>query len=71
MGKQSLWSRVKELIGGVAFDVFCWSIGMTQEQYITAISQEAIRGYLDAESDYLAPQESKLDALTSDRSIDA
>ena len=30
------------------FDIFCQSIGMTGEEYITGLSSEAIRGYLEA-----------------------
>lgn len=30
------------------FDVFCQSIGMTGEEYITGLSNEAVRGYLEA-----------------------
>ena len=48
MGKQSFFSALKEKVGGLAFRVFCWSIGMTGEQYITALSNEAVRGYLEA-----------------------
>ena len=30
------------------FDVFCQSIGLTCEEYITGLANEAIRGYLEA-----------------------
>ena len=33
MSKQSLFDRLKEFIGNVAFDVFLWSVSMTNEQY--------------------------------------
>lgn len=37
MGKQSFRDRVREFIGGIAWDVFLWSIRMTTEQYLDVI----------------------------------
>ena len=48
MRKQSFFSALKEKIGDLAFRIFCWSIEMTEEQYITALANEATRGYLEA-----------------------
>jgi hypothetical protein len=45
MAKQTLWSRIRQWIGGIGFDVFCWSIGMTGERYVTTIATEGIYGY--------------------------
>lgn len=48
MGKQTFFQWVKEKIGGIGFRVFLWSIEMTQDEYISAIAQEGIDGYLDS-----------------------
>ena len=40
MGKQSFFSKVREWIGGIGFDIFLWSIRMTEEEYCDAIDRE-------------------------------
>jgi len=45
MGKQGLWSRLKEWIGGTAYDIFLWSINSTQDEYIEMILEDARREY--------------------------
>jgi hypothetical protein len=41
MGKASLSSVFWEWIAGIAFSVFLWANGMTQDQYLDAIIQGA------------------------------
>ncbi len=51
MGKQSLLDSVREWIGGVAFCVFLWSIRMTQEKYLDAVTSDAIKSYMQTAND--------------------
>ena len=45
MGKQSLLDRIREWIGGIAFDVFLWANRMTQDEYFAMILEDARREY--------------------------
>lgn len=40
MGKQSITSRLREWVGGIAFDIFLWSIRMDSDQYARAIYEQ-------------------------------
>lgn len=40
MGKQSIFDKVREWLGGIAFDVFLWSARMTQDEYLDAVVRE-------------------------------
>lgn len=40
MGKQSIFDRLRSWIGGVGFQIFLWSIHMTQDQYIEYICEQ-------------------------------
>lgn len=46
MGKAPLSSYFWEWIAGIAFSVFLWAVGMTQDQYLDAI----IRGAKESEN---------------------
>ncbi|KKQ10201.1 MAG: hypothetical protein US20_C0002G0002 [Candidatus Pacebacteria bacterium GW2011_GWF1_36_5] len=35
--KVSLFQKIKNIIGSLAFDVFLWSLGMTNSEYLDAI----------------------------------
>ena len=37
MGEATLWSWIKEIIGGWAFRIFLWSASMTEDEYFTFI----------------------------------
>lgn len=37
MGESTVFERLKEFIAGVAFTVFLWASGMTQDEYWDAI----------------------------------
>ena len=41
MGKQSIFDKVREWLGGIAFDVFLWSARMTQDEYLDAVVRES------------------------------
>jgi nitrogen fixation-related uncharacterized protein len=45
MGKQTLFDRLREWVGGVGFRVFLWSIRATQDEYIEMILEDARREY--------------------------
>lgn len=40
MGKTPISFYVWEWIAGIAFSVFLWAVGMTQEEYIDAIIRQ-------------------------------
>lgn len=40
MVELSLWNKLKSFIGGIAFDIFLWSISMTGEEYRRQIMME-------------------------------
>ena len=40
MGKLTLWEKLKEGVGGVAFKVFLWTISMTKDEYFDAIYKQ-------------------------------
>jgi hypothetical protein len=40
MGKRNIWEELKLRIGAVAFGIFIWSIGMTDEEYFDAIYEQ-------------------------------
>lgn len=40
MGPETIWDKIKDWIGGIAWGVFLWSCQMTQEQYWEAIYQQ-------------------------------
>ena len=40
MGNQPFFTRVREWIGGIGFDVFLWSIRMSEEEYLNIITTE-------------------------------
>ena len=41
MGKQSIFDKVREWLGGIAFDIFLWSARMTQDEYLDAVVRES------------------------------
>ena len=43
MGKQSLTAKIKETIGAVAWRVFLWSNGWTDEQYQELRDEDVLR----------------------------
>jgi hypothetical protein len=45
MGNPTIWDKLREWIGGIAWDVFIWSLRMTEDQYLDAIyrQESAIR----------------------------
>ena len=43
MGKRSIWNKLKLRIGAVAFGIFIWSMGMTDEEYFEAIYEQEKR----------------------------
>jgi hypothetical protein len=45
MEKQSLLDKVREWIGGIAFDVFLWAFRMTADEYRADILEDARREY--------------------------
>lgn len=40
MGKLSFWESVRVWLGGVAFDVFLWSVRMSADDYFDMIQTE-------------------------------
>lgn len=40
MNKQTLMEKIKEMIGGIAFKIFLWSIDLSMEDYHYQIMQE-------------------------------
>lgn len=40
MGELNIWGKIKLRIGAVAFGIFIWSIGMTDEEYFDAIYEQ-------------------------------
>lgn len=40
MGKLSFWESIRVWLGGVAFDVFLWSVRMTADDYFDMIQTE-------------------------------
>lgn len=43
MKNQSALECIREWLGGIGWDLFLWSLGMNQEQYISAILRENIQ----------------------------
>lgn len=41
MGKQSIFDKAREWLGGIAFDIFLWSARMTQDEYLDAVVRES------------------------------
>jgi hypothetical protein len=41
MGKQSIFDKVREWLGGIAFDIFLWSARMTQDEYLDTVVRES------------------------------
>jgi hypothetical protein len=37
MGKQTIWSKIREFISGIAWRVFLWANQMTNEEYMQSI----------------------------------
>ena len=67
MGKLSFWESVRVWLGGVAFDVFLWSVRMSADDYFDMIQTEG--GLTKREpDDGDAPAESELsnDELDTD-----
>jgi hypothetical protein len=50
MGKETFGDKVRSIIAGIGWRVFLWGIKMSEDEYITAIAQEGIRGYLEAQA---------------------
>lgn len=40
MGKRTIWSWVRGIIGGLGWKVFIWSLPMTEDEYREAIYQQ-------------------------------
>lgn len=40
MGKLSFWESIRAWLGGVAFDVFLWSVRMSADDYFDMIQTE-------------------------------
>jgi hypothetical protein len=45
MGQPSLLDRLREWIGGIAFDVFLWAYRMTNDEYLEMVYEDARREY--------------------------
>lgn len=43
MSELSIWNKLKLRIGAVAFGIFIWSMGMTDEEYFEAIYEQEKR----------------------------
>jgi hypothetical protein len=43
MRELSIWNKLKLRIGAVAFGIFIWSMGMTDEEYFEAIYEQEKR----------------------------
>ncbi len=43
MSELSIWNKLKLRIGAVAFGIFIWSIGMTDEEYFEEIYEQEKR----------------------------
>jgi hypothetical protein len=43
MGKRNIWEELKSRIGSLAFNVFIWSIEMTEEEYFDIIYEQEKR----------------------------
>jgi hypothetical protein len=43
MNELSIWNKLKLRIGAVAFGIFIWSMGMTDEEYFEAIYEQEKR----------------------------
>lgn len=43
MGTRSFWERLKSRIGAVAFNIFIWSIEMTDDEYFDIIYEQEKR----------------------------
>lgn len=46
MAQPTFLDKVRDWIGGIAWDVFLWSIRMTEDEYHAAILEDARREYL-------------------------
>lgn len=42
MGKLTLYERLKDIIGGISFNVFLWSVNMTKDNYIDSIFKQEL-----------------------------
>ena len=42
MVRQTFWGKLKEWIGGICFDIFLWSINMTNDQYRKALFEDEL-----------------------------
>jgi len=42
MGKQSIFSKIKQLIAGISFKIFLWGSNLTQDRYLQIRYEEAL-----------------------------
>ena len=40
MGEITMWEKTKEFIGGIAWEIFIWSISMSEDEYFECINQQ-------------------------------
>jgi hypothetical protein len=41
MAQQTIFDKIREWIGGIAWDIFLWSARMTEDEYFDALNRDA------------------------------
>ena len=55
MAQQTIWDKIREWIGGIAWDVFLWSARMTEDEYFNEVTRAAELQHAPVQTDQPCP----------------